>query len=308
MQIINLKIQDNNEIIREIVFKDGVNIITNDGDDGNQIGKSTVLKIINFFFGGKFTDLWHDPLNKSTNETVKEYLTSGNVKLILKINVNNVEHTIVRTLYQKGKRFSSINSINGLSFDGEDKYKKKLIELFGYANKGLSFSQLKNRFFEVEKKSSCDVLGFLYSNKKDLLTQAYSYLYSSNSLPYIIELNEFKLNKKELRKELEFLLKGSDISDFKNRYDEIQEKIESYEYKINSFDISKHQLDIVDELKSLRIEIASNSENLVVLENRAIYNNKTIENYNNKIDNVDVDVIESIYKDIVDFFGKPKEL
>lgn len=51
MQLIELNVYDNGELIRNIPFRDGINIITDDGDNGNQIGKSTALRVINFCLG-----------------------------------------------------------------------------------------------------------------------------------------------------------------------------------------------------------------------------------------------------------------
>ena len=77
MQLIKLSVFDGSEEIRTIQFKDGINIITNLGETGNQIGKSTSLRALAFCLGGKSEPLWKDPDNNKVNEKVKDYLTKG---------------------------------------------------------------------------------------------------------------------------------------------------------------------------------------------------------------------------------------
>lgn len=64
MQLIKLSVFDGSEEIRTIQFKDGINIITNLGETGNQIGKSTSLRALAFCLGGK-----SEPLGKILTTT-----------------------------------------------------------------------------------------------------------------------------------------------------------------------------------------------------------------------------------------------
>ena len=72
MQLIRLSVFDGSEEIRTIPFKEGMNIITNLGETGNQIGKSTSLRALAFCLGGKAEPLWKDPDNNKVNEKIKE--------------------------------------------------------------------------------------------------------------------------------------------------------------------------------------------------------------------------------------------
>lgn len=101
MQLIKLSVFDGSEEIRTIQFKDGINIITNLGETGNQIGKSTSLRALAFCLGGKSEPLWKDPDNNKVNEKVKDYLTKGDVKFELTLRVASINHQITRVLSRK---------------------------------------------------------------------------------------------------------------------------------------------------------------------------------------------------------------
>ena len=84
--------------IMEIDFKHGVNLIvdiseiTNLQDTGNDVGKTTVLRLINYCLGGKADEIYKNKESKnSINSTVKNFLIDKEVLIILTLckNFNN---------------------------------------------------------------------------------------------------------------------------------------------------------------------------------------------------------------------------
>ncbi|MEF1186082.1 hypothetical protein, partial [Vibrio sinaloensis] len=61
MQLVSLQVHKDLEEIRNLKFNEGLSIVTNSEDDGNQIGKSTALRVINFCLGSDGKSIWHDP-------------------------------------------------------------------------------------------------------------------------------------------------------------------------------------------------------------------------------------------------------
>lgn len=101
MQLIKLSVFDGSEEIRTITFKEGMNIITNLGETGNQIGKSTSLRALAFCLGGKAEPLWKDPDNNKVNEKVKKFLTKGDLRFELILKISSITHRITRVLSNK---------------------------------------------------------------------------------------------------------------------------------------------------------------------------------------------------------------
>lgn len=90
MYIKKLKISKDSEIIREINFKNGLNLIVDNTPIGNQkltgnnVGKTTVLKLIYFCLGGKDSEIYTDKENsKSVYNDIKNFLVDNNVLITL---------------------------------------------------------------------------------------------------------------------------------------------------------------------------------------------------------------------------------
>lgn len=91
MFIEKLKISTKFETIREMNFHTGMNLIIDNTpltDDlkltGNNVGKTTVLKLINFCLGGEGKDIYTDEENKNKiYEDVKNFLISQEVLITL---------------------------------------------------------------------------------------------------------------------------------------------------------------------------------------------------------------------------------
>ena len=87
MQLKTLVIkQGDGTIIREIIFGTGLNLIVdetlpnNQKATGNNVGKTTVLKLIDYCLGGKKQIIWQDGENKGHEiKEVKDFLVEKNV-------------------------------------------------------------------------------------------------------------------------------------------------------------------------------------------------------------------------------------
>lgn len=128
MYIKSLTIYSNDKEIRKLEFKLGLNLILNEGDQkknktGNNVGKTTVLKLINYCLGGNEKEIYKSSESDSKeNKKIKEFLTNKNVnlKLILYKNLDNPNDEIVIE-----RNFSNKYIVNGNNV----KNKKKLEEL-----------------------------------------------------------------------------------------------------------------------------------------------------------------------------------
>ena len=93
----SLIIKKENENIRNIKFHKGLNLIIDETprDDtkatGNNIGKTTVLKLIDFCLGAKQSIIYSDTETKKEEyKLVKEFLQDNNVVIILTL-VENLD-------------------------------------------------------------------------------------------------------------------------------------------------------------------------------------------------------------------------
>lgn len=104
MYVKNLKIYKSDSVIRDVNFKMGFNFIVDEisgnilQETGNNVGKTTVLKLINFCLGGKADEIYTDPENKNKKyNLIKDYLEDNDVfvSLTLTNDLQNNDKTIL---------------------------------------------------------------------------------------------------------------------------------------------------------------------------------------------------------------------
>lgn len=90
MFIKSLTIRRDEELIREILFHKGLNLIVDETltrdrkESGNNVGKTTVLRLVNFCLGGDGENIYKDPEFKGKkNSQVESFLKGSNVNITL---------------------------------------------------------------------------------------------------------------------------------------------------------------------------------------------------------------------------------
>ncbi|TYA74741.1 DUF2326 domain-containing protein [Seonamhaeicola marinus] len=133
LQIINIK---NSSVIREIAFRNGINLIVDESEEsitGNNIGKTTVLKLIDFCFGANKNNVWQDPENpKEVYSLVKNFLIDNEVLVVLTLSesLNSTEENdVVIERNFLSSRKTVIRRINGQAYTDEE-FEDELKELF----------------------------------------------------------------------------------------------------------------------------------------------------------------------------------
>ena len=139
MFIKKLIISSPSEIIREIDFCSGLNLIIDDTpvedtkSTGNNVGKTTVLKLVDFCLGAKGSIIYTDTENnKETYDVVKNFLVDEEIeiKLILTENLNDPnakQLKIQRNFLQRKKAVRKINGKAILDKDFEDELEKNIM-------------------------------------------------------------------------------------------------------------------------------------------------------------------------------------
>ncbi len=139
MYLKELKILNNRALIREIKFRKGINLIideTKNNDrkvSGNNVGKTTVLRLIDFCLGGEGKNIYKDPefKEKGSNKTIEKFLKDNNIviSLLLKeeLEIETSDEIIIRRNFLSRK--DKIQEINGKQYKSDDFLKelKKLI-------------------------------------------------------------------------------------------------------------------------------------------------------------------------------------
>lgn len=179
MFIENLKISTKNEIIRDMKFYRGMNLIIDNTPltenlklTGNNVGKTTVLKLINFCLGGEGKDIYTDEENRNkVYEEVKSFLINQEVLVTLTLtnnfNLENKERLVIERNFLSGKK--AIKKINGISMSKKDFENELLIKIFPeHKDEKPSFKQIISHNIRYNDNSINKTLKTLNSFTSDV--------------------------------------------------------------------------------------------------------------------------------------------
>ncbi|EGT3627266.1 DUF2326 domain-containing protein [Morganella morganii] len=154
MFLSSLLIECDTHIIRNISFHKGMNFIVDETKSsgssekktGNNIGKTTVLRLIDYCLGGNDKNIYQSKeFKNNVNEPVKNFLQEQNVKVTLNLQDNLEDPTsrrvsICRNFLSGSKKILEIDSQPVLAKNFDLELKKKI---FGFEEDKPTFKQLK---------------------------------------------------------------------------------------------------------------------------------------------------------------------
>lgn len=176
----SLKIEGNEGLIREIEFKKGVNLIVDNSvgvdESGNNVGKTTVIRLIDYCLGGKGQNIFRDPEFKTTS-AVKDFLVEKEILLTLVLAksldaLGSPKITIERNFLP---RAAAILRIDGekYSLTGKNKFSQELMRIFFDWDEGKpTFRQIIAKNVRDEKSRLNNVLKVLHPTTKDVEYEA----------------------------------------------------------------------------------------------------------------------------------------
>jgi uncharacterized protein YydD (DUF2326 family) len=131
----SLTITKGSVVIRDIAFRKGINLIVDNSDakiTGNSVGKTTVLKLIDFCFGADKNIIWIDPENKKdVYKLVKDFLIDNEVLITLVLTENLDDASAPEIVIERNfltLKSKAIRRINGVNLK-EEEYEPRLTEL-----------------------------------------------------------------------------------------------------------------------------------------------------------------------------------
>ena len=179
MFIEKLRISTKDKIIRELNFCSGMNLIIDNTpltaglkSTGNNVGKTTVLKLIYFCLGGEDKDIYTDVENKSkVYEEVRSFLINQEVLITLTLingfNVQNEERLIIERNFLSGKK--AVRRIKGKVILKKYFENELLAKIFPeHKNEKPSFKQIISHNIRYKDNSINNTLKTLSSYTSDV--------------------------------------------------------------------------------------------------------------------------------------------
>ncbi|WP_243397481.1 hypothetical protein [Klebsiella pneumoniae] len=203
MRLNKLIILKNNTLVREVTFKDGLNLIinkrTSGKDSGNSVGKSTLSRVLDYLFMSSGHDIYHDAeFGKDIPEIVS--LINDNVlKFTLDFNtVENKKAVVSRIISTDDK--NSKYFLNDVEID-KKQYSEFIAQaVFGLTTDKPSLRNVSHKFIRNTNDKMQKTLNFLHGNTTpDVYDLLYLFLFGFNGLPLIKKKGEFNKEIKNKR-------------------------------------------------------------------------------------------------------------
>ena len=174
----SLIISSGSKVIREINFRKGINLIVdetpitdNKTETGNNVGKTTVLKLIDFCLGADAKGVYNEPEYKKEYKLVKDFLKEQKVliTLILKedLDIDNSDEIEIERNFLSRKEI--IRRINGDDLT-EDEFELRLTELIFPKHRALkpTFRQIISHNLRYEDESITHTLRTINKYSSDV--------------------------------------------------------------------------------------------------------------------------------------------
>jgi len=276
MFIKQLKIESKNGLIRNILFHKGANLILdyteqeNKTKSGNNVGKTTVLKLIDFCLGGKAKSIYIDPEFKTSNKEVETFLINQQVIITL-ILVDDLYDSKEEIVIQRNflSRNEKIQQVNNENIRDDKKFQAKLKELiFKSTKEKPTFRQIIAKNIRDDENRIKNTLKVLHPTTTQ---EEYEALYLF-WLGIDLDTNERKqklLSLKKIEENLQKKLKKENsLPQIKQSLIVIDKAIEDLEAKKDTYSINPNYKNEVEKLNQIKMKLNMLSTNLSRLELR----------------------------------------
>ncbi|MBE3128464.1 MAG: DUF2326 domain-containing protein [Actinobacteria bacterium] len=307
-----LKITKGSSVIRNIKFRKGINLIVDESEGkitGNSVGKTTVLKLIDFCFDANKKIIWEDPENKKQDYTlVKNHLIENEILITLCLTENiddeNAKKIIIeRNFISRGKKV--VRKINGGSYSDEE-FEQKLKEIFypKHLAKKPTFRQIISHNIRYKDLSLTNTLHTLDRYTSDA---EYETLYL-----FLLGCEFTKGNSKQ-----EILEKIKQEDNFKKRLEKdqtkpayeatlslIEQDIEKLNKEKSNLNINENFENDLDKLNTLKYginKLSSEISKLNIRRDLILEAKKDLESGNV---NIDMQQLRQIYEQVASNLGK----
>lgn len=264
------------EIIRDIPFKMGLNLILGDSDEtgsSNSLGKTTLVRCINFCLAGKVEEFYVDSESKKIENTIiKNYLLNNQLIFELTLGKNIDQKSVLDVKISRqiifnyeDDKIEIINKINNNEYSNERFQETLKLKLFGLDLNKPTFRNIITKFVRRTDIEVNNILKYLnvYTTNIDYTTLRFFLFGFSN--PEIIE------RKQSLEKEFSKIgkqhkaLKAVIPEGIQQKIDLLQTELSEKENLRDSFQIEQEYNIDENELAQIEIKITNLDKTLTSL-------------------------------------------
>ncbi|GGP02222.1 hypothetical protein GCM10010992_05740 [Cloacibacterium rupense] len=299
-----LKIENKAGLIREVKFHKGLNLIvdetleTNKKTTGNNVGKTTVLRLVDFCLGSSGKNIYQDSeFKEQENTVIKDFLIDTEV-LVTLIIVDDLDFpsesiTIKKNFLKYGKK---VQAINGESILNDKDFDSKLKELVFHTEvEKPTFKQIVSKNIRDEKNKLVNIVKVLnHYTKIEEYEALFLFWLGINTDTH----NQKELLVKEKTREESFqkrLKKEGELSLIEQQLEIVNSKIEELQRLKSSFNFNEKFEAQLNELNEVKLGLSRNSVELSRLNMRRELILESKSDLENEKTQIDVSQIELLY-------------
>ncbi len=299
-------IQNKNSIIRDIHFHKGINLIVDETPvgssqqaTGNNVGKTTVLRLVDYCFGADGKNIYQDTeFNKQPNTTIENFLKDNEI-IITVVLVDNLDGSKEEVIIRKNflPRNRKLQEINGENITDNKAFDKKLKEvIFKSEVDKPTFKQIISKNIRDEKNKMANIVKVLNSFTR---IEEYEALYLFWLGISTDSHNQKELLSKEKTREENFqkrLKKDGELSLIEQQLILLNTKIEELNLRKNKFNLNENYAADVDKLNDIKSKLNRSATELSRLEIRKDLINESKEDLEQEYTQIDTSQIKSLYE------------
>ncbi len=300
MFIKSLSITSGSKIIREIKFHKGLNLIIDESEfqiTGNSVGKTTVLKLVDFCLGADGKHIYIDEESKKADEVVKKFLVNEKILIRLEI-TNDFERNdniiIERNFLSKGKEL--VRKINGKQLT-EEEFEDTLSNIIfpEHLTSTPSFRQIISHNIRYRDESLSNTLNTLPYGKTEQYESLYLFLFGCNFIKGNSKQEIISKLKQEdtFKKRLE---KSQTKTAYETALSLINNDIEELNKKKSNFNLNENFEKDLDKLNDVRYSINKLSSSIGKMNIRKDLIKETEDELKSSKSNIDLRQLEIIYE------------
>lgn len=303
MYLSKLTISSPGKVIRDIEFHKGLNLIVDETPEnttgtGNNVGKTTVLRLIDYCLGGDVDGIYRNPEDKHESYAlVKDFLTGNNVivTLILEDDLDTPSKKVVIERDFKTGR-SSLIRINGKDVTRKDFVAELESAIFPEVKTETpSFRQIIAHNIRIDNLRLENTLKTLTMGKNEEYEALYLFMFGcpNDSAARKTQLSQELDTEKKYKRRME---RNRSKNEYKAALSVIESDIEKLVERKDKLNINENlQLDI-DSLNALRAQMNKVTSRTSLLSLRRELINETLESFDKQNFGEDVFQLEMIYK------------
>ncbi len=295
-----LKIENKLGLVREITFHKGLNLIVDEDIKitGNNVGKTTVLRLVDFCLGADGKNIYKDPEFKGQDNTIIENFLKETAVIITLTLVDDLAFTaeeiiIKKNFLQYSKKIQQLNEENITNNKEFDQRLKEII--FNTTVEKPTFKQIVSKNIRDEKNKLVNIVKVLDPYTK---TEEYEALFL-----FWLGVNTDTHNQKELlvkdkAREEAFqkrLKKEGELSLIEQQLEVVNSKIDDLQKQKANFNFNEKFEAQLTELNLIKLNLSKLSTELSRLNMRRELIHESKVELENERTKIDVEQIKSLY-------------